>query len=500
MSLLASFDDALAAPSSSSHTTRRKQALVGGLFSHAESSSPSIDWDRVTLTDLTSHSHGLCSSVYRRALTSSAKWPYNHTLSDAGGSSSSFPPTLSQAVEQADGLAGWICIKRVQADEQPRPHSISREVALLDQLLHRNVAPLLAAIYDTSDPFGAVVDLVMPLYAATLEEALLEPSLASSPEVNTGELSRPGKSISHLWSTSQQDFVHSVSKQLLAGIVYLHDNNVAHRDVKPSNILLSHTGVVKIIDLGTAYTTAVLKDPLASDESSSARRKDEEEWNGGKMVCQVGTGQFRAPELLFSPVGGYDAFAVDIWAVGVTLAHFFTPLTAVLPADSLGQQQDERKDWQKAFDSNTPLSPSSNASTSSLYWEEDPLPSDPDSDSGTASGYIRTPFFHDTGDIGLAASIFSLLGLPASIQDWPEAEHFQPPLERLPFAPSQGKGLLSALTLVNHPERSPQEKQGLEGLSSLVHNVILPALNLSASKRPKARSLLAAIQSSPVST
>ncbi|TKY87723.1 hypothetical protein EX895_003304 [Sporisorium graminicola] len=500
MPLLTSFDEALAAPSSSSNSDSQKQSLVGGLFSHTVDPSPSsIDWNRITSTNLTSHSHGLCSSVYRRALSSSAKWPYKHsTASDPRrSSSSSFSLALSQAAGQADGLAGWICIKRVQADEQPRPHSISREIALLDLLSHRNLAPLLAAIHDTSDPFGAVVDLVMPLYAATLEEVLQEPSLASIAETpDVGEASRPGNSIRHLWSDSPAKFVQSVSEQLLAGIAFLHDNKVAHRDVKPSNILLAHNGLVKLIDLGTAYTTTVLNDPLASADSGRTRgREVEEEWNGGKMVCQVGTGQFRAPELLFSPMGGYDAFAVDVWAVGVTLALFLTPLTALPRPNTTNmeaeQQQDDRTDWQKAFDAGVPLSPSPSnpESDSSLYWEEEPLPSDAHSEGPeTASGYIRIPLFQShTGDIGLAASIFSLLGLPTSVNDWPEAQHFQPPLERLPFAPTQGKGLLSALSLI-------KDARVLYGLSGLVLNVIQPAINLSASKRPKARSLLAAIQ------
>ncbi|CBQ70957.1 conserved hypothetical protein [Sporisorium reilianum SRZ2] len=485
MPLLASFDDALAAGPSS---TAPKQTLVGGLFS-SNPSCPPNDWAHLTLTHLTSHNHGLCSTVYRRPLTPSAEWPYSPTTPPHASTSS-----LSHAVEDAEGLAGWVCIKRVQADGQPRPHSVSREIALLDMLSHRNVAPLLAAVYDTSDPFGAVVDLVMPLYAATLDEVLLEPSLVSAVEAEAGERTRPGYAIRHLWSDPAAHFVQSVSEQLLAGIAFLHDNNVAHRDVKPSNILLSHNGTVKVIDLGTAYTTTRLADPLASDDARDAKRQAEEEWIGGKMVCQVGTGQFRAPELLFSPVRGYDAFAVDVWAVGATLAHFFTPLTAVLrPASPEKQQQedDERKDWQKAFDAGAPLSPASDAgSDSSLYWEEEPIPADTHSDAPeSASGYIRTPLFHaDTGDIGLAASIFSLLGLPTSTADWPEAEHFQPPLERLPFAPTQGKGLLSALTLF--------DQQPSHGMSSLVHNLILPAISLSASKRPKARDLLAAIASS----
>ena len=478
MSLLPSFDDALSAPSLSSGSNRPKQTLVGGLLSHTATSPASLDWNSLTLIDLTPHSHGLCSSVYRRSLSANASFPYRSCSTTASCDGSS---ALSSAIRAADGVPNWICIKRVAPDEQPRPHSVSREIALLELLSgrHRNVTPLLAAVYDTSDPFGTSVDLVMPLYAATLDEVFQEPSLVGEQEV-AGQV-RPAESISHLWTDSPSQFMQSVSQQLLAGIAFLHDQGVAHRDIKPSNVLLSHTGIVKLIDLGTAFTATTLTDPLQPNNTRG--RDKEQEWNGGKMVSQVGTGQFRAPELLFAPIHGYDAFAIDVWAVGVILAHFFTPLVAI--PRTTQSFQDERQDWQKAFDSNQPLS--SSDSDESTFWQHDsPLPNQ---DTQSASGYIRQPLFAaETGDIGLAASIFALLGLPQSTDHWPEAQHFQPPLRRLPFTPTQGNGLLAALPLFN----PASHKQNI-----LVNSIIAPALSLSASRRPPARTLLAAIEAHP---
>jgi serine/threonine protein kinase len=43
--------------------------------------------------------------------------------------------------------------------------------------------------------------------------------------------------------------------------------------------------------------------------------------------------QYRAPELFFSP-RTYDAPALDLWALGTTLAEFFTPIERVIiPVD-----------------------------------------------------------------------------------------------------------------------------------------------------------------------
>ena len=46
--------------------------------------------------------------------------------------------------------------------------------------------------------------------------------------------------------------VKCLMKQLLSGVAHLHDNWIIHRDLKTSNLLLSHKGVLKIADFGLA--------------------------------------------------------------------------------------------------------------------------------------------------------------------------------------------------------------------------------------------------------
>lgn len=492
-----------------STSNRPKRFLVGGILSSFDLS--------LTTSGLISHSDGLCSSVYRRAISASpSAWPYSPSSSHS---------TFDSSVVQEDGLPGWVCIKRVAPDEQPRPHSVDREIALLSILAsHRNrkLVPLIAAIRDEEDPFGHTVDLVMPLYAATLEEVLNEPTLLPVPQVEL-EKPRPGASISHLWEHDAPTFITSIAKQLMEGLAFLHSNEVAHRDIKPPNLLLAPNGVLKIIDLGTAYTTT----PLPSSLGQSKGSQEEEEWNGGKMVCQVGTGIFRAPELLFSPTDGYDAYAVDIWAAGVTLAHFFTSLTLLSLPTEKEEAEDRRRSWEKAFESSQSLGRSDGdvwfenergnngvaatmsgeneeggkgrrswekacaGSDDDMWFEEDPVGNTTSNLPRSESGYIRQALFQgERGDIGLAASIFGILGLPQTVHDWPEAEYFQPPLQRMPFAATKGTGLIPALSLLQDWNRV----QGGTKMQTLVESIIQPALKLSASKRPKASELLKAMQ------
>ncbi|KAH8307250.1 hypothetical protein KR044_008431 [Drosophila immigrans] len=115
------------------------------------------------------------------------------------------------------------------------------------------------------------------------------------------------KSLMETMKQRKQSFfpgeVKCLTQQLLLAVAHLHDNWILHRDLKTSNLLLSHKGILKVGDFG-----------LAREYGSPLK----------KYTSLVVTLWYRAPELLLcSPE--YST-PIDVWSVGCIFAEFLQML------------------------------------------------------------------------------------------------------------------------------------------------------------------------------
>ena len=104
------------------------------------------------------------------------------------------------------------------------------------------------------------------------------------------------------------EHVRHLSRQLLCGLGHLHRRGIAHRDVKPANLLVDARCRLKLCDLGLARR---LRRPAPAGPAPRG--------GDARFTDYVVTRWYRAPELLL----GSRAYTlkVDTWAAGCVVAE-----------------------------------------------------------------------------------------------------------------------------------------------------------------------------------
>lgn len=126
------------------------------------------------------------------------------------------------------------------------------------------------------------------------------------------------KSLMETMKIKKQVFVPGEIKclmlQLLRAVAHLHDNWILHRDLKTSNLLLSHKGILKVGDFG-----------LAREYGSPLKA----------YTPIVVTLWYRAPELLLQ--AKEYSIPIDVWSVGCIFGELLQ-MDALFPGRSEMEQ------------------------------------------------------------------------------------------------------------------------------------------------------------------
>lgn len=117
----------------------------------------------------------------------------------------------------------------------------------------------------------------------------------------------------NMYKADRYKFAIFIIKNMLSGIMALHDKGYIHRDIDPSNIMVTADGKVKIIDFGISKQ---LKS-LSSDRHLTST---------GQFM---GKAAYAAPELVLGDVAHQNE-TTDIYAIGIV---FYELVTGRLPFD-----------------------------------------------------------------------------------------------------------------------------------------------------------------------
>lgn len=157
--------------------------------------------------------------------------------------------------------------------------NVRREIQLLKLLKHKNVISLVDVMYNEEKQ---KMYIVMEYCVGGLQDMLESTPTKKFPT----------------WQA------HGYFCQLIDGLEYLHSKGIVHKDIKPSNLLLTLDGTLKISDLGVAEAL----DMYAPDDTCSTSQ---------------GSPAFQPPEIA-NGVVKFSGFKVDIWSSGVTLFNIST--------------------------------------------------------------------------------------------------------------------------------------------------------------------------------
>ena len=129
---------------------------------------------------------------------------------------------------------------------------------------------------------------------------------------NDGKVIPFAEKMLNLYHTDQFAFAVMVVKNVLSGVMTLHDRGYIHRDIDPSNIMITRDNKIKLIDFGIAKQ---VKSLATQDRSLTA---------AGVFMGKI---EYAAPELVLGDVKFQDE-TTDIYAIGIM---FYQLLTGRIP-------------------------------------------------------------------------------------------------------------------------------------------------------------------------
>lgn len=116
------------------------------------------------------------------------------------------------------------------------------------------------------------------------------------------------KELYKLYISNRKKFIYTVISKILSGLLELHKAGFVHRDVDPSNVMITHDGNIKLIDYGICK-------PVSYFFYQSHKLT-----NYGALLGKI---EYAAPEIITGDISHHN-FSTDVYSVGIMMFQLCT--------------------------------------------------------------------------------------------------------------------------------------------------------------------------------
>ena len=205
-------------------------------------------------------------------------------------------------VDERTGATRPVAIKFMFDDLPPQAVERARREASI-QLRNDNLVEMLGFIETQERTAAGDVIKHYHVVSELLTGVSLSDVLEGRTKDRTGEDVPFAVKMLQDYKNDAEHFARTIVMSVLSGLMALHDAGYIHRDIDPSNIMLTADGHIKLIDFGIAKQMNTL---TTSDKSLTV---------AGKFM---GKPEYAAPELALGDIQHQNQ-TTDIYAVGILL-------------------------------------------------------------------------------------------------------------------------------------------------------------------------------------
>ena len=215
-------------------------------------------------------------------------------------------------IDVASGVSRQVAIKFMFEDLPQSTIERARREANI-KVKHENLVEMMGFFTtETVNPSTGTKRNHYHVVSELLDGVVLSDLIEGVTTNSDGKIIPYAEKLLHLYRTDSFHFACTIVKSVLSGLISLHQNGFIHRDIDPSNIMITSDNKIKLIDFGIAK------------QVNSLATQDKSLTSSGQFM---GKPQYAAPELVLGDIKNQNK-TTDIYAVGMM---FYQLITGKLP-------------------------------------------------------------------------------------------------------------------------------------------------------------------------